>query len=263
MVNFSKEQTKEQKVARHFDEIIEVYVDNHTNGSPFAYYFKQRLKVVLRFLKNYSKATVLDLGCGPGMMVNYCVDKDFEFFGVDISERMIDECIKKFEHINTAHFSVGKLQHLNFSDSSFDIILCLGALEYLNENDCDIALSEMIRVLKPGGLIILSLLNEKSFYWRYGTLSNMVRAIFNKPTQPKPEVEALHRTFEENSFRTALQIHQLTDIDTIFFGLNLFGLEGGLIPNKIASFIKKGLESILGNQLKWLCMAFVIKAQKN
>jgi len=254
--------TKEQKVANHFDEEMEVYIENYSAGSPLTDYFRQRLKIVYQFLKNYDKATILDLGCGPGMMVDYCAERGFEFFGVDISDRMINECIKRFGHLDSVHFSVGKLQSLDFADSSFDVILCMGALEYVNEDEVDKALLEMLRVLKPGGIIILSLLNKNSFRWQYKTLPNMIKTIFNKSDQPEPDLEELHQTFAANSFHSTLQAHQFANIETVFFGMNLFNLEGGFLPNKVANVIKKGLERFLGNQLRWMCTAFIIKAQK-
>ena len=49
---------------------------------------------------------------------------------------------------------VANVYELPFADESFDVITALGLLEYLDRED--VALTEMIRVTKPGGLLILT-----------------------------------------------------------------------------------------------------------
>ena len=100
--------TQDLKVARHFDSIAETYADSYKNNSFFSYYFDRRLELVFNFLEKCDNAKILDVGCGPGMMAEYCARRGFDFFGIDISEKMIDKCINDFGQHGSNHFSVGK-----------------------------------------------------------------------------------------------------------------------------------------------------------
>lgn len=78
--------------------------------------------------------------------------------GVDISKEMVENCQNMGLPANC-----NSITELPFENDSFDLILCLDVLEHL-ENDLA-ALEELKRVLRPGGLIILSV---PAFSWLWG-----------------------------------------------------------------------------------------------
>jgi ubiquinone/menaquinone biosynthesis C-methylase UbiE len=246
----------EQAVAQYFDQIVEIYADNYTNGSHCSRYFDQRLKIVFSYLEKLNNARVLDVGCGPGMMADYCIDRGFDFFGIDISSRMINECINRFGHINSTHFSVGKLQKLEFPDSFFEVVLCMGALEYVSESELNKAIAEMTRVLKPGGLLIVSLLNQKALYWWNDSVL--------KKLKKQNDAAFSTQLFEEDSFRNRLNFHPLKDIDVSYFGSNISSsyLESIKGFSKLMAWLSLGLGNIIRGRLKWPYMAFIVKAVK-
>lgn len=255
--------TSDLKVAQHFDSIAETYADSYTNNSFFSYFFNRRLKIVFNFLENCNRATVLDVGCGPGMMAKHSIERNFEFFGIDISEKMIDACINQFGHLNSTHFSVGKIQNLEFPDSFFDVVLCMGALEYVDRDEIDSALSEMLRVLKPDGLLVMSLMNEKSFFtWNRKIKNSILKKFFGRD-RSNESYDGLSRAFDENYVRSLLKLSQLTEIEIVFFGLNILPsfLENKL-PDRIKIILSKGLEKIFKNRFSWSYMAFIVKAKK-
>lgn len=208
--------TKDLKVAGHFDGLVKAYADAYTNGSFFSYFFNQRLKIVFDFLERHNHATVLDVGCGPGMMAEYCVDRKFEFFGIDISEKMINECVNKFGHIDSTHFSVGKIQNLEFPNTFFDLVLCMGVLEYVDADEIDDAVSEMARVLKPGGTIIISLMNKSSFFVWNRVWRNSLLKRFTRWECSAESYDELSRAFDEDNFRNLLNLHQFNDVKVVF-----------------------------------------------
>jgi ubiquinone/menaquinone biosynthesis C-methylase UbiE len=258
-----KNSNLDMKVAQHFDSIAANYGDNYTNNSFIAYFLNQRLKIVFEFLKNYDRATVLDIGCGSGIMAQYCTDKNCEFFGIDISKEMIDTCIDKFDGINSTHFSVGKVQSLEFPDSSFNVVLCMGILEYIELDEIDIAFSEILRVLKPDGLVVFSLMNDRSFFtWNRRIKNYIVKKIFGRDCKNE-SYDGLSKAFDENSVLNLLNYHRLTDVEVVFFCLNILPsfLEPRL-PDKFKIFLSKGLEKIIKDRFKWLYMAFILKGKK-
>jgi ubiquinone/menaquinone biosynthesis C-methylase UbiE len=258
--------TQDHKVASHFDSISESYAQHYTNGSFFSYYFEQRLKIVFDFLEDFNHVKVLDVGCGPGMMAEYFIKRCFEFYGIDISENMINSCVKKFGHLDSMHFSVGKLQALEFPDSFFDVVLCMGVLEYIAQDELDRAVSELSRVLKPSGTAIFSLSCNNSFFRKYRRMRNRIKAVItgNKDDIESYSYDGLSRAFDEVSFRELLNSHQITDeFEVVYFCINVLPsfLENRL-SDKWKTIVSKGLDNIIKRKLKWPYTAFIVKAKK-
>lgn len=98
---------------------------------------------------------VLDLCCGTGQMVNYAckaVGRNTKVIGLDLTKEMIDEGYKKLgKSLGDYKFTLlkGNVLELPFEDNSFDCITIAFGLR--NIPDKIKALSEMYRVLKPGG----------------------------------------------------------------------------------------------------------------
>ncbi|GBD95999.1 MAG TPA: class I SAM-dependent methyltransferase [Nitrospirae bacterium] len=109
---------------------------------------------------------VLDLGCGDGyhiFLLNSLKEEAKEkiyFRGIDISSLNVysaTEIAKSIEACNV-NFEVGNVENLALSDSCFDIVLCTDVIEHLvNPEKC---LTEMIRLLNPGGLAIVTTTNR-------------------------------------------------------------------------------------------------------
>ncbi|MBC2582039.1 bifunctional demethylmenaquinone methyltransferase/2-methoxy-6-polyprenyl-1,4-benzoquinol methylase UbiE [Clostridium sp. DJ247] len=98
---------------------------------------------------------VLDLCCGTGQMMYYAckkVGKDTEVIGIDFNEDMLNVGYKRLcKSINNYKFKLlkGDVQALPFNDCSFDCVTIAFGLR--NIPDKAKALSEIYRVLKPGG----------------------------------------------------------------------------------------------------------------
>lgn len=107
---------------------------------------------------------VLDLGCGRGRHLHalYWHNVALDVTGLDLSEDDLSAAIDGFfelppppdEPPRTAVFSVGDATKLPFADASFDVVICSEVLEHLP--DLESALSEIDRILKPGGQFALS-----------------------------------------------------------------------------------------------------------
>jgi SAM-dependent methyltransferase len=94
---------------------------------------------------------VLDICCGPGMLVAGALKRGAEAVGIDFSERAV-----KFarDMVPDGRFQQGDAQALPFPAASFDAVLCGYGLMHLPEPA--VALREMLRVLRPGGQAALS-----------------------------------------------------------------------------------------------------------
>ena len=100
----------------------------------------------------------LDVGCGAGDMVldlMAVVSPGVKGVGVDISETMVDTARRRAaERGIDAKFIVGDARSLDFPDGTFQGVSCTRVLMHVD--DPAAAIREMVRVLAPGGRIVLS-----------------------------------------------------------------------------------------------------------
>ena len=86
---------------------------------------------------------------------------DFRITVLDQSLAMIECCAASMGELGRLLPTVGELEALPFLDASFDVVLALGVLEYA---DASSAVREISRVVRPGGIVIASMLNPTSPY---------------------------------------------------------------------------------------------------
>jgi len=115
---------------------------------------------------------VLDHGFGYGENMFHLVRSGYKVDGVEISEELIRwvEHKAKLKQIPATQFSLSLLAQdnkLDFDSESYDYVISLGVLEMLGTEEADIqCLSELARVLKPGGKAIISTLAAENSFVR-------------------------------------------------------------------------------------------------
>lgn len=101
---------------------------------------------------------VLDVACGTGDMVQELQKRGCLVTGVDLSEEMLTIAKSKAP---TATYMIADAEHLPFENDCFDAVTC--AFGVRNFGHLEQGLSEMLRVLKPGGrMVILELATPDS-----------------------------------------------------------------------------------------------------
>jgi len=99
-------------------------------------------------------ARVLDVGCGTGISAPYYIAKGCTYQGFDISPQMVEQARER-EPNERASFAVGDIEAgLPLANGSFDLVIALGLLEYLDALDKTAA--ELARAVRPGGTLIVS-----------------------------------------------------------------------------------------------------------
>ena len=107
---------------------------------------------------------VLDAGMGTGELsvaLSRAKAGSFAFHGIDISAGMLTEADRHLRDCGIdADLRLGDVQDLPFEDGAFDLVMAAHVLEHLA--DPHRALAEMVRVLKPGGVLLACLTRRSS-----------------------------------------------------------------------------------------------------
>ncbi|MEP3656101.1 MAG: methyltransferase domain-containing protein [Litorimonas sp.] len=135
-------------------------------------------------LDDVASPRILDCGVGTGAFLAACADMvngNAELHGLDVSKAMLK---KAREALKTrgwkGSFSKGDIRQLPYPNNCFDIVLAAHVIEHIS--DPQIALAEMVRVLKPGGTLLICVTRKSvigraiQFRWRTHAIDE-VRAI--------------------------------------------------------------------------------------
>ena len=97
---------------------------------------------------------VLDLGCGNGRYLPLFRENGVEYFGMDFSEKLIELAKNKYPEAN---FITGDALTLPFPENFFNKVYGIAILHHIPSEEFRLRfLKEIKRILKPGGLLILT-----------------------------------------------------------------------------------------------------------
>jgi ubiquinone/menaquinone biosynthesis C-methylase UbiE len=145
-------------------EQAQEYADAHAIARPDGQHRAARIRLLHELLARVPEGELLDAACGPGVLARSLRDSPVYNYRVtllDRSEAMIRYCVAH-AHGNELRAIVGDLEALPFGDASFDVTVSTGALEY---TDARAAVRQLSRVTRPGGTVLVSMLNPVSPYW--------------------------------------------------------------------------------------------------
>ncbi|HEX6813771.1 MAG TPA: methyltransferase domain-containing protein [Planctomycetota bacterium] len=104
---------------------------------------------------------LLDVACGPGLLLRAAKERGVEASGVDLSREAL-ALAKELEPAVDVHH--GNAERLPFADATFDCVTCIGSIERFFDREQ--ALREMQRVAKPGARFCFLVRNASTLVWR-------------------------------------------------------------------------------------------------
>ena len=119
------------------------------------WWFVARRRIFLTLLDKYVKAKpketsrVLDIGCGTGTMLTYLA-RYGDAEGIDMDAEAIQYCHER----GLTRVKQAKADLLPFADDTFELVTALDVIEHIDDDRA--ALSEALRVLQPGGTLLIS-----------------------------------------------------------------------------------------------------------
>lgn len=148
------------QVTEHFDEIASGY-DESLPPHVVEHYLRKRVAFVRQLIDT---GRVLDVGCGTGTLASRLADAGFEVSGTDPSRGMLSHLEQRDPRVEAVP---GSATDLPFEEGGFDLTMCVAVMHHIADpDDVHQALGEMVRVTRPGGLILVWDHNPRNPYWK-------------------------------------------------------------------------------------------------
>ncbi len=101
----------------------------------------------------YSFDSILDFGCGCGRILRRWKTLGGKIYGSDYNPVLVNWCKKSLPFKVTMNKPQGKIF---FDENKFDFIYAISVFTHLNENLQNFWIDELIRILKPGGYLLIT-----------------------------------------------------------------------------------------------------------
>jgi len=155
----------------NFDQYASQYRKIHSQNVKLtgadSFYFASHKAALIENFEKDAAMRILDVGCGDGL-VDVFLEKTFPSFSINAIDVSADSiALAKEKQLHNTVFSQFDGLHIPFDDNSFDLILLASVLHHINFELHDSFISEVIRVLKPGGRIYVFEHNPKNPFTRH------------------------------------------------------------------------------------------------
>lgn len=250
------------RVTQHFDDAARVYTSWYDLANPEGHSFRIRRTRCLEALSHLPPgALVVDAGCGPGTFVDDLTKKGFRVLGTDIAPTMIEECRGRFADRPQATFDVSPADKIPLQDTEASAVTAMGLLEYLNDEPS--VLREFRRVLKPGGVAVLTYPHKGSPTRIWNRLTHtLIKPVLRAIRGPKT-TGVKHREYELGPTLQQVRDAGFEIKDVIFYNMKLgFRPLDTILPRTIV-WISERLERFCRTPfLRRIGTGFIVVAKK-
>lgn len=153
--------------------------------------------------------TTLDVPVGTGRLFGFYKQHDFRGTGVDVSPDMLEEARANASELDIAvELKTGDIRHLPFPDSSFDLVMCVRFLNWVDSAGLRQSLTELARVSRRRLLVGIRHMTPLSDL--RPTLPDLTRIVRRSLGHARARAR-----------KSGLIYHEKADVLAIFAGLNL------------------------------------------
>ncbi len=210
--------------------------------------FKKRVQTIFEWIPLHDGARLLDCACGRGYYLNMIrYVSRCELVGLELEDEIIRKAQRNVGHLPGITLTRGNIYALPFPDDWFDGVILSEILEHIED---DVAgLREVRRVLKPGGVVAITVPNANyPFLW--DPINKTLETLFHTKIRrgPLAGIWANHvRLYTREQLRAAVEgaglvveaeraftHYSFPFIHNLVYGLGKPLLESGLLPGKLA-----------------------------
>jgi SAM-dependent methyltransferase len=270
---------RKARVDSHFSSLAAIYHEKNYENPVKRRQYPDILIRHHRILEmvGTSGGRMLDIGCGSGRLLFDLRQLGFKVFGVDYSSSMVAASRALFRGrgaVPSPPLAVEDIERLAFRDGSFDLVVAAAVIEYLFTDDK--AVTEIHRVLRPGGSMIIAVRNARNLSKPIVLLRNLLQALpaigalvrgaeaaikKARPATSKPPMFPA-RYHSPRQFRRLLDSRGFVIEDTVFYRFDVFPeILKSRFP-RLCIDVGRFLERLGRSPLRHFGGALVVKARK-
>ena len=211
--------------------------------------FKKRVQTVFEWIPLAGDARILDCACGRGFYLNMIRHVSAcRLVGLELEADIIAKARRNVGHLPDITLTRGTIYALPFPDDYFDGVILSEILEHIDD---DVAgLREVWRVLKPGGVVAITVPHANYPFW-WDPINKTLETVFHTKIRrgPLAGIWANHvRLYERDQLRAAAEQagfvveaerafthYSFPFIHNLVYGLGKPLLESGLMPQAMAN----------------------------
>lgn len=151
-------QQKKSNMADHIDKGIRKILEFswvYTFYQNLLYPRSEHLRYMRDFVRPFSGAKIMDIGCGPGTVLDYLLaaSPEVDYTGFDFNERYIEQAQKKYA--GKGRFVCNRVSDVESEEeNAYDIVMANAVLHHLNNDEANHLYETAFRALKGGGVLV-------------------------------------------------------------------------------------------------------------
>ena len=211
--------------------------------------FKKRVRTIFEWLDPQDGQVILDCACGRGFYLNmFRLASGARLVGLELEDPIIRKAQRNVGHLDAITLVQANIYQMPFPDNYFDSVILSEILEHVDDDVR--GLREVLRVLKPGGVVAITVPNANyPFLW--DPINRTLETLFDRHIQhgPLAGIWANHvRLYARDQLRAAVEDagllveqerafthYSFPFIHNLVYGLGKPLLESGRLPQSMAT----------------------------
>ena len=230
--------------------------------NPESYPFIARLTKSVKLMMPLEGKSVLDLGCGTGILIPIASENKCTYTGLDVSEEMMQSIRQQFPNLiaeNKVTLITGEFDQSAIPGNT-DIIIGMGFIEYFDHAEA--VIQRLSQHLAKDGKLILTFPNFQSLDYFAVVLSGFFRGILRlisgkstaKPPRKLWTVKNATRLFANAG---------LTNLEVEHYNTNIFVYPFTRISRRFCNFFARLFEDSFLSRYSFFSTGFIISGKKN
>jgi SAM-dependent methyltransferase len=210
--------------------------------------FKKRVQTVFEWVQPTDDKVILDCACGRGFYLNMIRKvSNCKMVGLELDEEVIEKAGRNVGHLSNLLLNRANIYSQPYASESFDAVILSEILEHIDDDVR--GLREVFRVLKPGGVVAITVPHANYPFW-WDPINKTLETVFGTHISAGPlagiwanhvrlyTIDQLREAVEQAGFvveeERATTHYSFPFIHNIVYGLGKPLLESGALPADMA-----------------------------